>query len=176
MAIRSLRISVLHVTPSILAVVPVDDYPTLETVVVAGEVLGKKLIQDWSGRVTLRNMYGPTEATVDCTSCYVTGPALTGIIGRPLPNCRIYILDKQLKLTPTGVEGELYIRGVQLARGYLNQPELTAAAFLPSPFISGERIYKTGDIAFYRPMVTSNTLVKSKTPSPSIPQSNVLPL
>lgn len=151
MAVRSLRISVLHVTPSILAVVPVDDYPTLETVVVAGEALGKKLIQDWSGRVTLRNMYGPTEASVDCTSCHVTGPALTGVIGRPLPNCRIYILDKQLKPTPIGVEGELYIGGVQLSRGYLNQPELTAAAFLPSPFISGERIYKTGDIALYRP-------------------------
>ncbi|KAL4075275.1 hypothetical protein V8B97DRAFT_2022271 [Scleroderma yunnanense] len=150
-AIRSLRISVLHVTPSILAVVPVDDYPTLETVVVAGEALGKKLIQDWSGRVTLRNMYGPTEASVDCTSCHVTGPALAGVIGRPLPNCRIYILDKQLKPTPIGVEGELYIGGVQLARGYLNQPELTAAAFLPSPFIPGERIYKTGDIALYRP-------------------------
>jgi len=151
MAIRSLHISVLHVTPSILAVVPVDDYPTLETIVVAGEALGKKLIQDWSGRVTLRNMYGPTEASVDCTSCHVTGPALTGVIGRPLPNCRIYILDKQLKPTPIGVEGELYIGGVQLARGYLNQPELTAAAFLPSPFIPGERIYKTGDIALYRP-------------------------
>ena len=66
-AIRSLWINVLHVTPSILAVVPVDDYP----VVVAGEALGKKLIQDWSGHVMLRNMYGPTEATVDCTLCHV---------------------------------------------------------------------------------------------------------
>ena len=119
-AIRSLRINVLHVTPSILAVVLVDDYPTLETVVVAGEALGKKLIQDWSGHVMLRNMYGPTEATVDCTSCHVTGSTLTRVIGRPLPNCRIYILDKQLKPTPIGVEGELYIGGIQLARGYLN--------------------------------------------------------
>ena len=100
-AIRSLRINVLHVTPSILAVVPVDDYPTLETVVVAGEALGKKLIQDWTGHVMLRNMYGPTEATVDCTSCHVTGSALTGVIGRPLPNCRIYILDKQHPLVST---------------------------------------------------------------------------
>ncbi|KAH7905883.1 hypothetical protein BJ138DRAFT_1118078 [Hygrophoropsis aurantiaca] len=89
---------------SILAVVPVDEYPTLETVVVAGEALGKKLIEDWSSLVTLRNMYGPTEASVDCTSCHVTSPSLTGVIGRPLPNCRIYILDKQLRPTLIGVE------------------------------------------------------------------------
>ncbi|KAI5993419.1 hypothetical protein EDC04DRAFT_1271012 [Pisolithus marmoratus] len=150
-AIRSLRINVLHVTPSILAVVPPGEYPTLQTVVVAGEALGRKLIEDWSSRVTLRNMYGPTEASVDCTSCHITGPALTGVIGRPLPNCRIYILDRQLKPTPIGVEGDLYIGGMQLARGYLNQPELTAAAFVPNPFIPNERIYKTGDIALYRP-------------------------
>ncbi|KAH7890103.1 putative nonribosomal peptide synthetase [Phlebopus sp. FC_14] len=149
-ALRTLRINVLHVTPSILAVVPPEDYPTLETVVVAGEALGKKLIEDWSGRVTLRNMYGPTEASVDCTSCHVTSSSLTGVIGRPLPNCRIYILDKQLRPTPIGVEGDLYIGGIQLARGYLNQPDLTAAAFIPNPFVPGERIYKTGDIALYR--------------------------
>ncbi|KAF9241407.1 putative nonribosomal peptide synthetase [Melanogaster broomeanus] len=149
-AIRMLRISVLHVTPSILAVVPVDDYPSLETVVVAGEALGKKLIEDWSSRVTFRNMYGPTEASVDCVSCHVTSSSLTGVIGRPLPNCRIYILDKQLRPTPIGVEGELYIGGIQLARGYLNQSELTAAAFIPNPFIPGERMYKSGDIALYR--------------------------
>ncbi|KIK92693.1 hypothetical protein PAXRUDRAFT_146735 [Paxillus rubicundulus Ve08.2h10] len=149
-ALRTLRISVLHVTPSILAVVPVDDYPSLETVVVAGEALGKKLIEDWSSRVTFRNMYGPTEASVDCVSCHVTSPAHTGVIGRPLPNCRIYILDKQLRPTPIGVEGGLYIGGIQLARGYLNQPELTAAAFVPNPFVPGERIYKSGDIALYR--------------------------
>lgn len=149
-ALRTLHISVLHVTPSILAVVPADEYPCLETIVVAGESLGTKLIEDWSGRVTLRNMYGPTEASVDCVSCHVNSPTLTGVIGRPLPNCRIYILDKQLLPTPIGVEGELYIGGIQLARGYLNQPELTSEVFLPNPFVPGERIYKSGDIALYR--------------------------
>lgn len=149
-AIKSLRINVLHVTPSILAVVPLDSYPTLETVVVAGEALGKKLIEDWSKRVNFMNMYGPTEASVDCISCHVTSSSLTGVIGRPLPNNRVYILDKQLRPTPIGVEGELFIGGIQLARGYLHQPELTNEGFISNPFVPGERLYRTGDIALYR--------------------------
>ena len=149
-AVRSLRINVVHCTPSILAVVPLDDYPTLETVVVAGEALGKKLIEDWSKRVKLMNMYGPTEASVDCIHAHVTGAALTGVIGRPLPNSRVYILDENLRPTPIGVEGELFVGGIQLARGYLNQPEQTEKSFISNPFISGERLYRTGDVAMYR--------------------------
>lgn len=149
-AINSLRINVVHCTPSILAVVPLGSYPTLETVVVAGEALGKKLIEDWSKRVKFMNMYGPTEASVDCVHCHVTDASLTGVIGRPLPNNRLYILDEKLKPVPIGVEGELIIGGIQLARGYLNEPELTANSFIPNPFEAGERLYKTGDIAMYR--------------------------
>jgi acyl-CoA synthetase (AMP-forming)/AMP-acid ligase II len=149
-AIKTLRINVVHCTPSILAVVPLDDYPTLETVVVAGEALGKKLIEDWSKRVRFMNMYGPTEATVDCVHCHVTDVSLTGVIGRPLPNSRLYILDEKLSPVPVGVEGELVVGGIQLARGYLNEPGLTANAFIPNPFVSGERLYKTGDIAMFR--------------------------
>ena len=148
-ALHTLCISILHETPSILAVIPVTEYPCLKTIVVAGEALGKKLIEDWSGHVTLCNMYGPTKASVDCVSCHVTSSSLTGVIRRPLLNCRIYILDKQLHPTPIGVEGELYIGGIQLARGYLNQPELTTGAFILDPFVLGEQIYKSGDIALY---------------------------
>ncbi|KAG9316162.1 hypothetical protein JVU11DRAFT_3845 [Chiua virens] len=133
-ALRTLRINVLHVTPSILAVVPVDDYPCLETIVVAGEALGKKLIEDWSGRVALRNI----------------SSSLTGVIGCPLPNCRIYILDKQLRPVPVGVEGEIFTGGIQFARGYLNQPELSETTFIPNPFLPGKRMYKSGDVALYR--------------------------
>jgi acyl-coenzyme A synthetase/AMP-(fatty) acid ligase len=150
-ALRDLRINVLHVTPSILSTVPVDEYPLLETVVVAGEELPKKLIDDWAGRVTFRNMYGPTEASVDCISCQVTTSSISGDIGRPLPNNRVYILDKHLRPVPIGVEGHLYVGGVQLARGYLNQPKLTARVFIVNPFVPGERIYKTGDLALFHP-------------------------
>ena len=149
-AIKSLRINVVHCTPSILAVVPLQNYPTLETVVVAGEALGKKLIEDWSRRVKFINMYGPTEASVDCIHTHVTGVSLTGVIGRPLPNSRVYVLDENLRPTPIGVEGELFIGGIQLARGYLNQPELTEKSFIPNPFVPGERLYRTGDVSMYR--------------------------
>ena len=149
-AVKSLRINVVHCTPSILAVVPLDSYPTLETVVVAGEALGKKLIEDWSGRVNFMNMYGPTEASVDCIYTHVTDVSLTGVIGRPLPNNRLYILDENLRPTPIGVEGELFVGGIQLARGYLNQPEQTEKAFIPNPFVPGERVYRTGDVAMFR--------------------------
>ena len=149
-AIKNLRINVVHCTPSILAVVPLEHYPTLETVVVAGEALGKKLIEDWSKRVKFMNMYGPTEASVDCIQAHVTDVSLTGVIGRPLPNNRLYILDGSLRPTPVGVEGELFVGGVQLARGYLNQPEQTEKAFIPNPFVPGERVYRTGDVAMFR--------------------------
>ena len=149
-AINSLRINVVHCTPSILAVVPLDSYPTLETVVVAGEALGRSLIEDWSKRVKFMNMYGPTEASVDCIHTHVTGASLTGVIGRPLPNNRVYILDENMRPTPIGVEGELFVGGIQLARGYLNQPEQTEKSFIPNPFVPGERLYRTGDIAMYR--------------------------
>ena len=149
-AVKSLRINVVHCTPSILAVVPLDSYPTLETVVVAGEALGKKLIEDWSKRVKFMNMYGPTEASVDCIHTHVTDVSLTGVIGRPLPNNRVYILDENSRPTPIGVEGELFVGGIQLARGYLNQPEQTEKSFIPNPFVAGERLYRTGDVAMYR--------------------------
>ena len=87
-AVKSLRINVVHCTPSILAVVPLENYPTLdsETVVVAGEALDKKLIEDWSKRIKFMNIYGPTEASVDCVHTHVTDVSLTGVIARPLPN------------------------------------------------------------------------------------------
>ncbi|KAJ3194330.1 hypothetical protein HK101_002999 [Irineochytrium annulatum] len=149
-AIKKFNINVVHVTPSILAVVPLDDYPTLETVVVAGEALPKKVIDDWAPKVKLMNMYGPTEAAVDCISCHVTSSSMVGIIGRPMKNSRVYVLDEYLRPSPVGVEGEIYIGGIQVSAGYLNQPDLTRAAFIPNPFVSGERLYKSGDVGIIR--------------------------
>src|SRR5206468_10695914 len=99
------------------------------------------------------NEYGPTETVVGCCKYEVspddpeTGPVL---IGRPIANTRLYVLDRHRMPVPTGEAGELYIGGAGVARGYLNQPELTAERFLANPFEPGTRMYRTGDLVRYR--------------------------
>ena len=106
-------------------------------------------------QIESRNAYGPTEATVTTT---IYAPAAAADersmassvpIGRPIANAEAFVLDEALHPAPVGVPGELYIGGDGLARGYLNQPDSTAAAFIPHPFRAGARLYKTGDIGRY---------------------------
>jgi acyl carrier protein len=100
--------------------------------------------------VDLWNLYGPTEATANAVVAKIIphGPIL---IGRPIDNTQVYLLDAHLNPVPIGVSGEIYIGGDGLARGYLNRPELTAEQFTPNPFgvEPGARLYKTGDLARY---------------------------
>ena len=96
------------------------------------------------------NLYGPTECTVDATICPLKQVTDHPTIGRPLLNVQTYILDPQLSLLPAGIPGELYIGGTGLARGYLNQPQLTTEKFIPNPFGAG-RLYKTSDLGKYHP-------------------------
>ncbi|MBV9689028.1 MAG: amino acid adenylation domain-containing protein, partial [Ktedonobacteraceae bacterium] len=105
----------------------------------------------------LINNYGPTEATVVATS----GPVAVGEvgserqpdIGRAIASTQLYVLDAHMQPVPIGVQGELYLGGVQLARGYLGQAELTAERFVPHPFssLAGARLYRTGDLVRYLP-------------------------
>jgi amino acid adenylation domain-containing protein len=102
----------------------------------------------------LINNYGPTECTVVATSGAVPAGGATGsqpTIGRPIANAQVFILDDHLRPAPVGATGELHVGGKGLARGYLNQPALTAEKFIPHPFSSvpGSRLYKTGDLARY---------------------------
>lgn len=102
------------------------------------------------------NVYGPTEATVIVTWHLVpcgNGTGGSPLIGRPLDNCEIYLLDQNMDPVPVRVPGELYIGGLHLARGYLNRPDLTAERFIPNPFSRqpGARLYRTGDLARYLP-------------------------
>jgi amino acid adenylation domain-containing protein len=102
--------------------------------------------------VELWNMYGPTETTIwSTTHRLLPGEPLT--IGRPIGNTTLYILDAELQPTPIGVPGELHIGGAGLARGYRGRPDLTAERFIAHPFDAtpGAKIYKTGDLATYRP-------------------------
>jgi len=104
----------------------------------------------------LVNNYGPTEGTVVTTSCVVASRPGNGAappIGRPIANTQVYVLNRQLKPTPVGVPGELYIGGASLARGYLNRPDLTSERFIPNPWSSepGALLYRTGDQVRYLP-------------------------
>jgi amino acid adenylation domain-containing protein len=103
----------------------------------------------------IMNIYGPTEATVSSSSYVIPsdGWDLTRRIpiGKPNPNCRIYILDKDLNPTPIGVFGTLFIGGKGITNGYLNNPELTDSKFIPDPYSPGNRLYNSGDIARWLP-------------------------
>ncbi|MGO4781603.1 AMP-binding protein, partial [Lysobacter sp. 2RAB21] len=81
---------------------------------------------------------------MDATMCVLDGdPASQLLIGKPIVHTRIYILDQHLQPAPIGVAGELYVGGAQVARGYLNRAQLTEERFIASPFVAGERLYKT---------------------------------
>nr|QLY89262.1 pseudodesmin synthetase [Pseudomonas sp.] len=106
-------------------------------------------------RVRLHNVYGPTEATVDCTAWTLEPgapvPDIQLPIGRPIGNTRLYVLDDQDQPVPLGVSGHLHIGGVGVARGYLGLPQLQAERFIDSPFVAGDRLYRSGDLVRYRP-------------------------
>ncbi len=99
----------------------------------------------------LINGYGPSECTV-FTCCYPIPKQLAEnvhsiSIGKPIGDRKVYLLDKDLYRVPIGIFGELYVGGASVARGYLNQPKLTSEKFIPNPFIEGDTLYKTGDLA-----------------------------
>jgi amino acid adenylation domain-containing protein len=129
--------------------------------ILGGEVLSWELIKqvsEISGDCQVINHYGPTETTVgsltfDLRENDVFAQASTVPIGRPIANTEVYILDPHFKPMPIGVPGQLYISGVGLAQGYLNQPHQTAERFVPHPFSheGSARLYKTGDLARYLP-------------------------
>jgi thioesterase domain-containing protein len=104
--------------------------------------------------VQLSNLYGPTEAAIDVTAweCRREERETRVPIGRPIANTQIYILDEHRRPVPIGVEGELYIGGAGVGRGYLNRPQLTAERFVEDPFSADahSRLYKTGDVGRWR--------------------------
>ncbi|MBJ3789754.1 amino acid adenylation domain-containing protein, partial [Bacillus sp. OA1] len=112
---------------------------------------GEKLILNKNTRYQLVNAYGPTENTVVTTSFLMNNNDDNIPIGKPVYNTKVYIVNKYNQLCPIGVTGELCISGVGLARGYLNNPALTAEKFVGNPFVSGEKMYRTGDLVRWMP-------------------------
>ncbi|MBQ4859986.1 non-ribosomal peptide synthetase, partial [Pseudoalteromonas sp. MMG007] len=155
------NISVLHFVPSMLhSFLNTNARQTLQKmryVFCSGEALPLDVLVKFKQNVInteLVNLYGPTEATIDVShwSCQIQGQRRVPI-GRPIQNIQLFVLDSNLNSLPIGVIGELYIAGVGLARGYLNQEELTSEKFINNPFYgqdgikTSERMYRTGDIA-----------------------------
>ncbi|CAF1456928.1 unnamed protein product, partial [Rotaria sordida] len=157
--IKRHQINSIEFTPSVIALLLDTDilkYPCLKYIFSSSEPLSASLFNkyrktNYSAKII--NLYGPTEAAIDSTSyeCENKNYKSDIPIGRPITNTQVYILDEILNLVPIGMIGEIYIDGIGLARGYLNKPGVTAEKFLPNPFRSNSRLYKTGDMGRYLP-------------------------
>ena len=159
--VQAAKITTLHFVPPMLKVFietdGVSQCTSIRQVICSGEALPASLVNEFGARLPadLHNLYGPTEAAVDVSfwACPSDGRVETVPIGRPVWNTQLYVLDRKMCPVPVGVGGELYLGGVQLARGYLNRADLTAEKFVPHPFSEdpGARLYKTGDLVKYLP-------------------------
>ena len=162
--LRRERVTVLNQTPSAFRqliqadqAVGTDDGMALRLVIFGGEALEIPSLAPWwarhgDERPLLVNMYGITETTVHVTWRPLSIADLEGTgsaIGVPIPDLRVYLLDRGAQLVPVGVPGEVHVGGAGLARGYFGRPELTAQRFVPDPFggVPGERLYRAGDLA-----------------------------
>lgn len=158
------RVTVLNQTPSaFLQLIQADELAlgtdlALRLVIFGGEALELQSLRPWFNmhsdqRPQLVNMYGITETTVHVTyrplSFEDVQEGHGSMIGRPIPDLSLYILDPQLEPTPIGVPGEMFVGGAGVARGYLNRPELTQTRFVGNPFStqSGDCLYRSGDLA-----------------------------
>lgn len=156
--IESAKVNMMVVTPGRMELLLSDNLGAscirdFREIGMGGDVLSEKLlarVQELT-RARIINFYGPTEITV-CATYIDVSDAKVPSIGKPMPNVRTYILDEHKNPVPIGVPGELYIGGPGVSRGYLNKAELTADKFIDSPFIPGQKLYRTGDLTRWYPL------------------------
>ncbi|WP_327279193.1 non-ribosomal peptide synthetase [Streptomyces sp. NBC_01205] len=145
-------ITVAMLAPSALAALGEDRFPALRTLQVAGEACPAELAQKWARGRRFYNVYGLTETAVWSVSTLLKPDCKRPPIGWPMRNTQVYVLDEDLQPVPVGVQGEVYLGGRAIGRGYVNRPDLTAAAFVPDPYgAPGGRLCRTGDIGVQLP-------------------------
>jgi surfactin family lipopeptide synthetase A len=159
------QVSILEIVPSLLRMIlsnlnaqTPQTLDSLRWLILTGEALPPQLCRQWfeiCPQIPMMNAYGPTECSDDVTHYALTSAPAADVvnlpIGRPIANTQLYIFNALLQPVPIGVAGELYVGGVGVGRGYLNNPELTQLAFIAHPFAESGRLYKTGDKARYLP-------------------------
>ncbi|MGR6009583.1 non-ribosomal peptide synthetase [Bacillus cereus] len=158
--IEEYQITTVHFVPSMLQIFldacSKQEKTSLKRVICSGEALPKSMEKMFFGKmekVELYNLYGPTEAAIDVSYWKCNGQEVANVvpIGNPISNIQLYILDENQKpIEEAGVNGELYIGGIGVARGYYKNPKLTEEKFVGNPFKDGERLYRTGDICRFR--------------------------
>ncbi|MGC4936006.1 amino acid adenylation domain-containing protein, partial [Gordonia sp. DT30] len=148
--IREAGVTHAFMTPTVAATIDPGMVPGLQLLASGGEALSQRLVDDWAGTVAFFNAYGPTETSV----AVANSKRRVGVpvrIGGPIGGVGLFVLDDTLQPVPVNVPGELYVRGVALARGYLGRADLTAARYVADPFgNTGDRLYRTGDVVRWR--------------------------
>lgn len=144
------NVTVAALTPTLLADLTPEKFKTLRIVESGGEAANLGVLKRWAEHVEVFNAYGPTEATVNATLWKYDKTSSKVLIGKPLPNTKIYIMN-DMSLCGVGIVGEICIGGECVARGYLNRPELLAEKYIENPYRKGERIYRTGDLGRWMP-------------------------
>ncbi|AMP99731.1 Nonribosomal peptide synthetase [Pedobacter cryoconitis] len=156
------EISFASLPPVYFKILKLDAIRTLKKVLTGGEQVDLQSVRAYTDQGTYFNAYGPTEICVAATIFKLNQGKDPGDylipIGKPISGAHVYIVDKDMRLLPEGVTGEIVIGGAGLARGYMNNILLTTEKFLQSPFNSNERVYKTGDLGKWQ---TNGNLVFS---------------
>ena len=156
--LRENKSTVVKLTPAHLTLLKDNDNSKLKIkrFIVGGEALkvslAKEVSHSFNNEIEIYNEYGPTETVVGCMIYKYDENKDKGLsvpIGVPADNVQIYLLDKNFNIVPDGIEGEIYISGDGVAKGYLNRADLTSERFINNPFIPGKIMYKTGDTARY---------------------------
>ena len=156
-ALQKHQVTLLQGTPSFFNGIVLEGLKdqqvlSLNHIAIGGESLNEALVQNLLAalpHVTINNQYGPTEAVIDAIVLRDVHTFQRNIIGRPIYNTSVYVLDENRHLMPVGAVGELCIGGEVLAKGYYNRQNLTEEKFIDNPFNPGEKLYLTGDLGRY---------------------------